>query len=172
MDHDDLEGYLTDLTTCPVDVLRERRGQCERLEAKVSYLRRLVQGRLDIVRAERHRRATGGEAGDMETLVLRLPEILGDKVHAPGFGRLPTNLMPPEDDALTADLDEIAGAEAMGSLPELSDAQLDSLVGRLVDLEAEVSGRRRELFGVIDALQSELVRRYQEGQVDPSSVLQ
>src|SRR5207248_4932115 len=130
------------------------RAEAQDVEARLSYLRRLVQGRLDIVSAEIERREKGGSAGDLSDLVERLPQILADRVHAPGRGRMPTNLVPPDDDDITAELDEISGAN-VGSIPDLPGAELQQVAGRLRDLEGRVSGERRAVFDVIDALQAE-----------------
>ncbi|MDQ4097397.1 MAG: aerial mycelium formation protein [Actinomycetota bacterium] len=162
---DDLErilsdGYLGDLAGLDASALRARRAETQDVEAKLSYLRRLVQGRLDIVRAELDRRA-GGKGGDLSDLVEQLPQILADRSRAPGPGRMPTNLAPPEDDDLTAELDAISGPNGLGSLPDLSEDELRTVVSRLADLERRVSTQRRAVFDVIDTLQAEITRRYE-----------
>lgn len=156
------DGYVEDVTSLDDAELRAKRAECEQVEAKLSYLRRLVQGRLDIVSAEIERRRRGGEA-DLSDLVARLPEILADRSRAPGPGRMPTNLQPPDDDSLTAELDAISGPSALGSLPELPDEQLAAAADQLRDLEQRVSGQRRAVFGVIDTIQAELADRLGPG---------
>ena len=163
--------YLGDVTSRPLEEIRAMRAECRTIEDKVSYLRRLVQGRLDIVAADQRRRAEGGAAGDLPSLVDRLPEILSDKVHAPGPGRLPTSVMPPDDDELTAELDAVAGPGALDSLESLSDDEAAALAERLQAFERQVSDRRKALFGRIDALQAELTRRYKTGEASVTSVL-
>ena len=67
--------------------LRARREEAEAEEADVSYLRRLLQGRLDILRAELVRRSAGGNQ-DVAGLLAGLPAILSDD--APGtFSAVP-----------------------------------------------------------------------------------
>ena len=46
------EGYLDDLPNIPLDEVRALRGEAEQEETDLSYLRRLLQGRMDILRAE------------------------------------------------------------------------------------------------------------------------
>ena len=160
-----LEGsYLSDLSSLGPEELRTMRDEAQQVEAKLSYLRRLVQGRLDIVTAELARRTSGGQAGDLSALVEQLPQILADRVRAPGPGRLPTNLVPPDDDDLTAELDAVGGGN-LGAIPDLSEDELRGLSSRLEALEATVSARRRAVFGVIDTLQAELASRYEHGEV-------
>ena len=164
------EDYLQDLSSKPLEEIRAMRDECRAVETNVSYLRRMVQGRLDIVAADLRRRASGGSPVDLGALVEQLPEILSDKVHAGGPGRLPSGLLPDDDD-LTADLDRVAGAAALGSLPELSDDEVAELARSITDLEREVSDARKALFGRIDALHAELVRRYGTGEADPGGLL-
>ena len=62
--------------------LRSRREEAEAEEADVSYLRRLLQDRLDILRAELERRSAGGDQ-DVAALLAGLPAILSDDAPAP-----------------------------------------------------------------------------------------
>jgi len=164
-------GPSDDLAAAELDNVRSWRAACQAVEAKVSFLRRMIQGRLDIVTAERRRRAEGGNATDLASLVDELPRILADRPApaAPGAGgvnpgRLPTSLMPPDDDSLTVDLDAIVDPASLGTVVDLPDERLDELDARLSAFEAEVSRRRKALFGRIDQLAAELARRYRTGE--------
>src|SRR5438270_8063420 len=66
--------FVAGLGQISLDDLRERRKDAEQEETDLSYLRRLLQGRLDILRAELARR--DGEETD---LVQALPRILADE---------------------------------------------------------------------------------------------
>jgi hypothetical protein len=158
------EHYLAGLSELDVSELKARRAECQQVEAKVSYLRRLVQGRLDIVSAEMRRRHPGLPADDLSSLVEQLPQILADRVRAPGPGRMPTNLVPPDDDGLTAELDSVSGPAAVASLPDLDVDELQDVAERLSELEERVSRQRRALFGVLDSLQAEIAARYGDGE--------
>ncbi len=152
--------YVGDASTLDTDGLKAKRAECQDVEAKVSFLRRLTQGRLDILTSELKRRASGDGASDLSDLVDRLPQILADKVRAPGPGRMPTNLVPPDDDGdLSAELDAVCGPDVLGSLPEMSDDELQNVATGLEQLEGRLSTERKAVFGVIDALQVELARR-------------
>lgn len=158
-------AYLGDVSALSSEDLKARRTECQQVEAKLSYLRRLVQGRLDIAKAELERRAGGADAGDLGDLVERLSQILADRVRGPGPGRMPTNLVPPDDDELTSELDAVSGPEPLGSLPEMDDAALAGVADRLADLERQVSSQRKAVFGVLDALEGELTSRLGEAEV-------
>ncbi len=165
--------YLGDLAQRPIDDIRALRVECQQVETGLSYVRRLVQGRLDIVRGEMTRREEGGDPADISTLIGKLPEILSDRTRGPGVGRLPT-LMAPGDvhGAITDELDAIVADGNLDSLPEVSDDELDSLRERLEELERTVSDQRHQVFERLDALQAELTRRYRTGEASVESLLQ
>lgn len=165
-------AFLSGLTTLAIDELRTRRSQATEVEVGLSYVRRLVQGRLDIVMTEAKRRESGGSEGDIADLVSRLPEILSDRVRGPGNGRLPTLMAPAEmASPEIARLDAIVDAEQLGSLPRVDDTDLRAMVDALAAFEREVSAGRRALFDVIDQLQGELVRRYKTGEAIVDTLL-
>jgi hypothetical protein len=164
-------GFLEGISALPIDEVRLRRRQASELEADVSYLRRLVQVRLDILLDESRRRDSGASS-DLSSLVRRLPEILGESVHGPGGGRLPMPLVPPEAEAERVRRQElIVDAEQLATLPELDDADLQSKLRALAMLEQDVSAERRAIHGVIDRLQEELVRRYKTGEATVEGLL-
>ena len=165
--------YLGDLESREMTEVRAMRAECQTVETALSYLRRLVQGRLDIVGVELQRRRDGGDPRDLTNLISQLPEILSDRTRSPGFGRLPQLLAPGEIDAdLAAKLDEIVGGNDVHSLPDLSDEAVDEIRAGLESFEHEVSHQRRELFDRIDALQAEVTRRYRTGEASVESLLQ
>ena len=165
-------GFLEGIAGLPVEEVRVRRTRASQVEVGLSYLRRLIQGRLDIVLDEAGRRDAGRQSSDLSALVQRLPEILGEHVHGPGSGRLPMLLAPPDAERnRTEQLDLILDAEQLATLPELDDAELESKLTALAVLEREVSADRRALHGVIDRLQRELVRRYKTGEATVEGLL-
>ena len=54
---------LDGLTGWPLDRVRALRDEAQQVEGGLSYVRRMVQGRLDIVGAELERRREGGDPG-------------------------------------------------------------------------------------------------------------
>jgi hypothetical protein len=166
-------GYLGDLTHRTMDEVRAMRTECQEVETGLSLLRRMVQGRLDIVGVELTRRAEGGDPSDLPDLIARLPEVLSDRTHAPGVGRLPQVMAPGElPEGLEAELDAIVGAGHLAALPAVDDDHLRSMADDLATLEQKVSGQRHELFQRIDALQAEITRRYKTGEATVDSLLQ
>jgi hypothetical protein len=164
--------YLAALDDLPIEDVRFRRAECTEVETVLSYMRRLVQGRLDIVLAEQRRRDEGGAPETVADLVNRLPSILGDRVHAPGMGRLSPLIVPGDLDAdQVARVEEALPTRRMSQLHEATDAELAGMKDALVRLERDVSGQRRALHEVLDHLQEEVVRRYKTGEANVDSLL-
>lgn len=165
--------YLGDLPARSMDQVRAMRAECQQVESGLSLLRRVVQGRLDIVGAELARRAEGGGDDDLSDLIARLPEALSDRMLAPGTGRLPQIMdpgeLPPE---LEAELDGIAGAGQLTDPSGLSDDELRSMAASLEEFEHRISAHRRSLFDCIDALQAEITRRYKTGEASVDALLE
>ena len=164
--------WATNPASLSMEELRARRAEGQAVEVALSYQRRMAQGRLDIVAAERQRRAAGGEPFDHQRMVARLSEILAQRTRSPGVGRLPQLMAPEPTEAETPELDAIAGPGVLASLPERSDADIELLLEDLAAFETRCSSLRRELHDRIDLLQAEVVRRYRSGEVSIESLLQ
>jgi hypothetical protein len=76
--------FVEGLADAPVVVLRSKRAECRRVEDLVSYLRRVVQGQIDLVVAEMELRL-GGVTDHQHRLVEDLPSILAGS-HSSGGG--------------------------------------------------------------------------------------
>lgn len=157
------EGWLAEVESLDVAALRAKRSEAEVLETRVSYARRILQGRIDVLRAEVLRRTGGDDAGVFE----HLADVLADR-GARTFD--PVTARPPSG----IDTDEIADVEMIEGPAELStldEAELQALADRWVAEEARLSGLRRQLFGVIDRLQSEIAERYRTGAASVGELL-
>ena len=167
------EDHTADLSGLDIAEVRRRRAECQEIETGLSYLRRLVQGRLDVVTAEQARRAEGGGSGDdLEDLIARLPELLAESTRNPGTGRLPQSIGEVTvDDDLSDELDEIISHGHLTDIGELDDDALSSARDELVEFEHRVSGLRRAMFDRIDAFETELTRRYRTGEATVDSLL-
>ena len=71
-----------------------------------------------------------------------------------------------------APLDLVLDAEAMGSLPDRPDEDLDEIRTGLEAIEHDLSGRRKMLFERLDALAAEITRRYRDGEASVESLLE
>jgi hypothetical protein len=151
--------------------VRALRDEVQAAEGGLSFVRRMVHGRLDIVGAEVARRREGGDPADLSGLIAQLPELLTDHERS-GPARSPRLLeLATVPDGLDAELDEIVDTDALADLRTLDDATLDELTTKLVDFERWVSERRRTLQQRVDDLQAEVVRRYRDGEASVDGLL-
>ena len=165
--------YVADLESLSMADVRQRRDECQEAADVLSYLRRIVQGRLDLVHAELERRAGGGH-GDLSEIVeeLKRGEIIADHTRSSGYGRLPMTFGPADADGwITQELDELFDAGQAGELPEMPDEELRRIADGLSELERKVSDQRNRLHDRHDALQAEVVRRYKSGEASVDSLL-
>ena len=159
-------GPLDALST---DQLRARRNDLQEAELTLSYVRRLVQVRLDILLNEREHRAGGAGARDAAALVAELPKILLE--HEPGTARgsFPGVAGPPAAvEEVVAELDRVFDVATLDALP---DDALAAAAVRVAETERRVSSRRRTLHASIDAVQEEMLRRYKSGEASVDSLL-
>jgi hypothetical protein len=165
-------SYLAGIESAPIESVRAKRAECQGVETGLSYLRRLAQGRLDVMAAELRRRGEGAAASDLAQLVSDLPETLSDHTRNPGAGRLSPTLDPGDADPdLTAELDEAVSGSDIDSLPTLDDGAIAAALARVEDVEHRISATRRDVLDRVDALQAELTRRYRTGEASVESLL-
>lgn len=168
-----------------LDELRCRRGEAEVEEQSISYLRRMLHGRLDVLRAELVRRARGDQ--EVTDLVAGLPGILSDAGRpAPGPWGTPDPSWPGSL-SLTAlprlrlhqpssrrrrRVERLVSDETIARLPELEAEELTQAVEVLTREEATVSASRRAVQQVVDLLGGELARRYRNGTASVAQLLE
>lgn len=164
-----LEGDFVDgLEVMPLAELRSRRLQVDREEAWLSYLRRMLHGRIDILEANVNMRRDGHSADeelDLGALVASLATQMGpgtrasgpDVVDSPGGGRRAVERL-----IARSGLDEYA---------TMTDGELDNRLDELRDMEREVSDVRHRVHDVHSVLTEELARRYRVGEAKPESAL-
>jgi len=164
--------YLDGAAQRPLEDVRAMRAECEQAETAVSYLRRVAQGRLDVVHSFLDQRESGA-GGDLDSVVGELSSIIGSgPARPPGFGRLPFPMTPDmERDDLTGEIDAVLDAGGIGRLPTMSEDDLRSLEVQLAAVEKHISDQRRALHERIDALKAVIVSRYKSGEVSPDGLL-
>ncbi|WP_335935322.1 RsiG family protein [Streptomyces sp. PTD5-9] len=146
--------------------LRTLRRDSQRDEADLSYVRRLVQGRIDILRAELARRL------DPETPVVdRLSEILADTPSQQRSSARHVTLTTPRSDEYRQLAAETLAEVELSDLDARTDEELHEAMGRLIRYEQQVSRRRHQLQRTADDCGAEIARRYRDGEAQVDDLL-
>lgn len=143
-----------------LEELQRRRDLCRGEREYLSYLRRLLQGRRDILQAELDRRRRGG---DEESLLADIAAILADAPVGSSRGEAPVITIPEEEITLARrKVERLVSDSHLSDLPALSDQELEEAVTRVDEEERSLSDVRGRVIAVHDSLQAELVRRYKD----------
>lgn len=146
--------------------LRELRRAAQREEADLSYVRRLLQGRIDILRAELARRSAPGSQ-----LLDLLPEILVDAPSPHRSSARHVTVGTPHREEYRALAEEMLSEVGLSDLTARTDEELRGAMGRLAGYEQQVSRRRQVLHRTADGCSGEIARRYREGEARVDDLL-
>lgn len=160
--------FSADLQGLSMEELRARRAEVDQEEVDLSYVRRLLQGRLDIASAEVTRRGGDSEASLVESLAAILSEE--DRAPARGLGRH-RSLEPSRLGDTRRSEESLVAETGLDDPSQLSAEELRDIVARLLEEEAAVSSQRRQVQDVLDALSGEVMRRYRDGSASVSTLL-
>ncbi|WP_228917683.1 aerial mycelium formation protein [Streptomyces sp. DH20] len=171
-----VDGAEDGLTALSLAELRARRRDAQRDEADLSYVRRLLQGRIDILRAELARRdlpagAPAAIAPEETSVVKRLPEILRDTPARHRSSARHLTLGTPRSEEYRRLAAEMLAEVELSDLGARTDGELRAAMGRLVGYEQQVSRRRQRLQRTADACGAEITRRYREGEAQVDDLL-
>ncbi|MFJ5777470.1 hypothetical protein [Streptomyces sp. NPDC093094] len=166
------EAPVPDPGLLSLSELRTLRRDAQRDEADLSYVRRLLQGRIDILRAEQARRGAVLPAQPGEVSVMaRLSEILTDGPARHRSSARHVTVGTPHGEEYRRLAAEMLAEVELSDLGARTDRELNAAMGRLVRYEQEVSRRRAGLQGTTDACSAEIARRYREGEAQVDDLL-
>ncbi|MFI6944263.1 hypothetical protein ACIBI4_33830 [Streptomyces sp. NPDC050418] len=163
-----------DLRALRLPELRRVRRTSQQDEADLSYLRRLLQGRIDILRAELGRRlhaAAPEPAPSDPAVVERLPEILADAPSTHRSSARHVTVGTPHGEEYRRLAAEMLAEVELSDLDARTDDELHTGLGRLVRYEQQVSRRRQVLQRTADDCSAEIARRYREGEAQVDDLL-
>ena len=162
------EDYLSGLQSAPLADVRVLRDEAEQEEVDLSYIRRLIQGRCDIVRAELNRREGGGTA----SLVDGLAQVLADEPRSParGMGRH-TTIEPSRIDSHRRYVESLVADVDLTDTAARTSDELHHTMRVLSEEEQVLSTKRRQVQQVMDACSAEITRRYRDGEADVATLL-
>jgi hypothetical protein len=160
--------YVAGLGELELAELRARRDDAAQEETDLSYLRRMLHARIDIVRAELRRRRDGAGA----SIVDELARILAENAVGPatGSGRHQT-LQPSRAEAHRRSVEALIADADLSDVGSLSSEQLDGALTAYRTGESSVSQRRREVQRVVDTFNAEIGSRYARGTASVDELL-
>lgn len=161
--------YIDGIRSCAMDDLRAMKRECDEEEAALSYARRLLQGKIDLLRAELSGRG-GASGASTHASPADIAEVLGDSKPRGFRGRFPRIMVPPETRETRRVLALLA-EPTMVSLETVRDDELIEAETRLAGVEEEISGVRSQVHVQIDAVEAEIARRYSEGETTVDELL-
>jgi hypothetical protein len=160
--------FLDGLRGLTLAEVRARRHEAEQEEVDLSYLRRLLQGRVDLIRAELAHRA---DPSDDRPFERRLAATLGEAERRDhGRGRHMV-VEPSRVDEHRRSGEALVADVSLSDVTARSEEQLRVDLARVMEVEREVSANRHRVQAVMDALTEEVGRRYAAGEVDLADVL-
>jgi hypothetical protein len=161
-------GYIENLDQLDLGEVRARRDDAAQEETDLSYLRRLLHGRIDIVRAEQKRRQDGNSASVVE----QLAAILADNAVGPATGRgRYQSVEPSRAEAHRRHVEALVSDVDLSDVTSLPDNRLAMVLRTYAEEEASVSQRRREVQQVMDLLNAEIAARYRAGTASVDDLL-
>ena len=167
-------GFIDGVGDLDRDELRRRRHLAEQEEVDLSYARRLLQGRLDLLRAQQQRLADGTVAGPRSDadLARDLAGVLADDGPRANHGLGRHLGVDPSRVGEHRRAAEQAVADLEVSDPSSQDADLIARgIEQLAAIERDVSASRHRVQLVMDVLTAEVARRYRTGEARVEDVL-
>jgi hypothetical protein len=161
-------SFLAGVEDRSIDEVRTLRDDAAQEETDLSYLRRLLHARIDIVRFEQHRRASGGDGSVLD----QLPRILADNALGPatGKGRHQT-VEPSRAESHRRHVEALLADSDLSDVAALTDADLVAAAEAYGAEEASVSEHRIRVQQVMDACNAEIARRYRDGSASVDELL-
>jgi hypothetical protein len=152
--------YLDGLEGHSLDELRELRSTAVEVENELSYYRRLLYGRMDLVKFEQRRRSGEEDRSLIDSLVdiLTDPERQ-DRTESRGTRHIVTDL-PPLPDVGKRDIDEVMGDGVLTRLDEATAEELQASLDGFEKMVGEINSQRIASQKVIDSLSDVIAERF------------
>jgi hypothetical protein len=155
-------SYLDGIDEGSVDDVREKLRAAREEEESLSYVRRLLHGRADLLAAELASRDGGRAVNGIDGL----SSALGMETGGSRGGR-PSSGLRAAAVAGRREAERVISDDHLARLHELSKEELKAAADRVKSAADEIAAMRKRLFAVIDRLEAELAERYKSGVATP-----
>jgi len=157
------DDFIDNLQSLELGELRDRRQVAADVESELSYYRRLLHGRMDLLNFELARRS--GE--ETRSLIEALPQILGAGETAGGqSGRVRGEFDADLAGQGSRPVDVVLQDDFLTRISDMEVSELEEIQEILTETETSVSDQRRAVQRVFDTVQEEITRRYRQSVVD------
>lgn len=160
-------GYAAGLAELELAEVRARRDDAAQEETDLSYLRRLLHARIDIVLAEQQRRREGSGA----PIVAELGRILAVNAVGPAIGSGRHQTLQPSRAETHRHVEALVTDVDLSNVGSLSGEQLEGTLQAYRTEETSISQRRREVQHVVDTFNAEIGSRYASGAASVDDLL-
>lgn len=167
VDHVLAPDFLDGIGTAELSVLRAKRREAEQEEVDLSYVRRMLQGRIDIIRSELESRGGSEQVDVVERLIRALG---GEQRSTRGLGRH-LSLEPTRVAETRRAVEQVIADARLSDVTARTESELQEGLARLMDFERQVSDVRRRVQDVLGVLGEELSRRYRDGSASVDALL-
>ncbi len=151
--------FVENLDSLELGELRDRRQTAADVESELSYYRRLLHGRMDLLNFELARRS----GDEQRSLIEALPQILAAGETAGGqSGRVRGEFDPDLVGQGSRPIDTVLRDDFLTRMGDFEVSELEEIQTMLAENEQEVSEKRKAVQERFDTVQSEISRRYRE----------
>lgn len=160
-------SFISGCELWSTDELRAKRKEAEDLEGVISYARRMIQGRVDIF--ESYMETGIGSAGEDTDTLSVVETAISEHIAAANSRVAHNDVYPVLSLPSASEISVLVGLDVDVFPNDIS--ELKDLLPRYIDAERTLSDYRHQLHGIIDDLRTELVSRYQNGEIDIDDIL-
>jgi hypothetical protein len=162
-----LEEWVSDIGSMSDAELKNLIGELASDEQDISYGRRILHGKIDLLRAELVNRLRARHDAGKESITDADVAQLTDLITAANEESSPGGELAHGDEGVTPPTQ----LDSFPDLGALTDPELKALIRTLTDEEREISYQRRILHGKIDILRAELVNRVRTQRVEGEATI-
>lgn len=162
------EDFVEGLKELPIEEVRARRLEADAEENDLSFVRRVLHSRIDMLEAEIARRHSRSDSPDVVAEVVRL---LSEPPSSPRQSPRFTTTTPGRLGEHRRAVERLVNDPAVSYVAVLSDDSLQQVKGALLEHEREVSQLRRRVQTVVDLISAELTVRHRNGDAGVNNLL-
>lgn len=161
-------AFLEDVHDIPIEAIRERRDKANRIENLLSYLRRVLQARIDLLQPD-----ALSQTGSEEVFVALSKALTDTRAPAPSSARW-IEVELGVDDLRQADawLEGQFGIDVEMSLEFAHGEPAQEYLKLLQSAERGISELRHKLHAVQEVMSSDIIERYRRGDASVEALLE